>query len=139
MSTGPVGRPRLECHRMSDQAACRLAAAGMKTRGRGAEEYSVRSSTPRSAGARSAYGHAFADVASDGEVLGAALPYLEGGLRAGDLVTLSASPETVALISRALGEPARQLQLDRRIALRGARPPDALSVIGRYAEEAARR
>jgi anti-sigma regulatory factor (Ser/Thr protein kinase) len=106
---------------------------------RAAEECSVRSPVPASSDAGSVHGHAFADVASDGELLGAALPYLEDGLREDDVVALAASPETVELISRALGGRARRIRLDPQIALPANRPPDAISVIGRYAEEAAAR
>jgi anti-sigma regulatory factor (Ser/Thr protein kinase) len=104
---------------------------------RAAGDCSVRSSAPTSSEAGSAHGHAFAEVGSDSELLGAALPFLEGGLRAGDVVVLSASRETVELISRALGEPAQRLRLDSGITLRETRSPDAITVIGRYAEEAA--
>jgi anti-sigma regulatory factor (Ser/Thr protein kinase) len=86
------------------------------------------------------HGHAFADVSSDEELLAATVPYLERGLRAGDLVALSAAPETVALISAALGTPARhQVRLDAAISLRGVRPPDAMTVFSRYVAEATSR
>jgi anti-sigma regulatory factor (Ser/Thr protein kinase) len=99
----------------------------------------VRSRVPTSSGPGSVHGHVLADVASNAELLGAAVPYLEEGLRAGDTVALSASPETVRLISRAVGEPAAQIVLDPQITLGDTRPPDAITVIGRYAEEAAAR
>src|SRR4051794_19545554 len=106
---------------------------------RAARECSVRSRVPTSSGPGSVHGHVLADVASNAELLGAAVPYLEEGLRAGDTVALSASPETVRLISRAVGEPAAQIVLDPQITLGDTRPPDAITVIGRYAEEAAAR
>jgi hypothetical protein len=43
----------------------------------------------RSSGAAGpVHGHAFADVSSDEELLAATVPYLERGLRAGDLLAL---------------------------------------------------
>jgi hypothetical protein len=45
-------------------------------------------------------GHAFAVVRSDADLLDAALPFLDAGLRAGDVVVLSGSPETADLVAR---------------------------------------
>ena len=42
--------------------------------------------------------------ASQDELLAVALPFLDAGLRAGDLVALTCPPETVELICRELGE-----------------------------------
>jgi anti-sigma regulatory factor (Ser/Thr protein kinase) len=81
-------------------------------------------------------GHGAAVVADDQELLGVALPFLDAGLRAGDLVALTCPPETVALISRELGERARAVELEPRISLLGARAPDALTMARRYLERA---
>src|SRR4051794_4594877 len=48
--------------------------------------------------------HGAAVVASDAEVLAAALPFIDAGLRAGDLVALTCQPDTVAVLCEALGE-----------------------------------
>jgi anti-sigma regulatory factor (Ser/Thr protein kinase) len=89
--------------------------------------------------ALAAGGHAFAVVSSDAEFLDAALPYLEAGLRAGDVVVVAALPETAELIGRDLGAAGQALRLDPRITLPGARAPDVVAACGRYAEEAAAR
>ena len=105
-----------------------------------AGDHCVQTAAPSSSSdAGPLHGHAYAVVASDVELLDVALPYLDRGLRDGDLVALSASPETVELISRELGEPARRLRIDPAISLLAASPPDAITVIGRYADEAAGR
>jgi anti-sigma regulatory factor (Ser/Thr protein kinase) len=103
-----------------------------------AGECSVQTTVP-ALGAGPVHGHAYADISSDEEMLGAALPYLESGLQGGDVVVLAASANTVKLIAAALGESARQLRLDRGIGLGSVRAPDAIAVISRYAEEAAAR
>jgi anti-sigma regulatory factor (Ser/Thr protein kinase) len=96
----------------------------------------VPDATAADPGAPGGQGHAAAVVASDGELLSTALPFLEAGLRAGDLVALSCSPETLKLISRELGEQASSVEFDPRITLLGSRAPDALTMCGRYLERA---
>lgn len=93
---------------------------------------------PRAADAAEAvsHGHGAAVVGSESELLATALPFLDAGLRAGDLVTLSCPPETVELLSRALGERARPLESDPRMSLLGSRAPDALTMCRRYLERA---
>jgi anti-sigma regulatory factor (Ser/Thr protein kinase) len=81
--------------------------------------------------------HAAAVVASDAELLATALPFLEAGLRAGDLVALSCPPETTALICDALDEQAVLVESESRISLLGSRAPDALTMYRRYLERAA--
>jgi anti-sigma regulatory factor (Ser/Thr protein kinase) len=76
-------------------------------------------------------------LGSESELLAVALPYLEKGLTAGDLVVLTCSRETVALLSRELGAGAGAVESEPRISLLGARAPDALAVAGRYLERAA--
>ncbi|MGY1724005.1 anti-sigma factor RsbA family regulatory protein [Blastococcus sp. SYSU DS0533] len=71
--------------------------------------------------------HVAAPVGSDEELVGAALPYLEEGLRAGDLVVLSCPPETAALITAALGERAGSVEEDTRLCLLGTTVPDAVA------------
>jgi anti-sigma regulatory factor (Ser/Thr protein kinase) len=75
-------------------------------------------------------------VSTEAELLAVALPFLDAGLRAGDLVALTCPPETVALISRELGERASAVESDPRISLLGARAPDALTMCRRYLERA---
>ena len=81
-------------------------------------------------------GHAAAEIGSCAELLAVALPFLEAGLRAGDLVALACSPETTALICAELGEPAERVISDPGISLLGSRAPDALTLCRRYLERA---
>jgi anti-sigma regulatory factor (Ser/Thr protein kinase) len=85
------------------------------------------------------HGHGAAVVGTQDEMLAAALPFLEAGLRAGDLVALTCPPETVALLSKELGKKARAVESDPRISLLGARAPDALTMCRRYLERAVAR
>ena len=80
--------------------------------------------------------HGAAVVGSEEELLAAALPFLDEGLRAGDLVALTCPPETVELICRALGEQASSVESDPRMSLLGSRAPDALTMCSRYLERA---
>ncbi len=80
--------------------------------------------------------HGAAVVASEAELLAAALPFLDDGLRAGDLVTLACPPETVELIARELGDRRTTVVSDPRITLLGSRAPDALTMCSRYLERA---
>ena len=81
-------------------------------------------------------GHGAAVVGSESELLATALPFLEAGLRAGDLVALTCPPDTVALLSRELGARASAVESDPRMSLLGSRAPDALAVCGRFLERA---
>jgi anti-sigma regulatory factor (Ser/Thr protein kinase) len=80
--------------------------------------------------------HGAAVVSGEQELLDVALPFLDAGLRAGDLVALTCPPETVELISRELGERARAVESDPRMSLLGSRAPDALTMCRRYLERA---
>ncbi|MDP5184768.1 sensor histidine kinase [Blastococcus sp. BMG 814] len=71
--------------------------------------------------------HLAAPVGSDEELLAAALPYLDEGLRADDLVVLSFPPETAALVTGALGERAGTVEEDTRLCLLGTTVPDAVA------------
>ena len=82
------------------------------------------------------HGHGAAVVSTQDEMLAAALPFLDEGLRAGDLVALTCPPETVALLARELGERAHAVESDPRMSLLGARAPDALTMCRRYLERA---
>ena len=90
---------------------------------------------PRPAG-RAELAHGAAVVGSDADVLEVALPYVDAGLAAGDLVVLACRPETVALICGELGERGRAMISDPGISLLGSRAPDALTVCRRYLEQA---
>ena len=80
--------------------------------------------------------HGAAVVGSEAELLAAALPFLDEGLRAGDLVALTCPPDTVALLARELGERATAVESDPRMSLLGSRAPDALTMCRRYLERA---
>lgn len=105
-----------------------------------AGDWSPRTAAPASAttGPHEALhqGHGAAVVGSEAELLTAALPFLEAGLRAGDLVALTCPPETVDLLCRELGEQASAVVSDPRISLLGSRAPDALTMCSRYLERA---
>jgi anti-sigma regulatory factor (Ser/Thr protein kinase) len=75
-------------------------------------------------------------VGTQEELLAAALPFLDEGLRAGDLVALTCPPDTVALLSRELGEKAAAVESEPRISLLGSRAPDALTMCRRYLDRA---
>ncbi|MGY1624446.1 anti-sigma factor RsbA family regulatory protein [Geodermatophilus sp. SYSU D00965] len=81
--------------------------------------------------------HAAALVGSDDELLAAAVPFVEEGLRAGDLTVLSCGPETAALVAGALGEQFPRVETDARIALVDTRAPDALTSTRRLLDRAA--
>jgi anti-sigma regulatory factor (Ser/Thr protein kinase) len=83
------------------------------------------------------HGHAASVVGSDAELLATALPFVEAGVRAGDLVVLACPDESTALICESLGEQARLVESEPRMSLLGSRAPDALSTCGRYLERAA--
>lgn len=91
----------------------------------------------RSGHAWGGHGHAASVVDSDADLLATALPFLEAGLRAGDLVALACPEESTALICQALGEQATLVESEPRMSLLGSRPPDALTMCRRYLERAA--
>ena len=80
--------------------------------------------------------HGAAVVATEAELLAAALPFLEAGLRAGDLVALTCPEDTVALLCRELGAQSSRVESDPRMSLLGSRAPDALTMCSRYLERA---
>ncbi|HZH21409.1 MAG TPA: MEDS domain-containing protein, partial [Geodermatophilus sp.] len=80
--------------------------------------------------------HAAAVLRTDAELLAVALPFLDAGLRAGDVVALTCPPEVAALLCEELGERAAQVRSDPRLSLLGARAPDALARARRTAEQA---
>jgi anti-sigma regulatory factor (Ser/Thr protein kinase) len=82
------------------------------------------STTPPAAAVGCAHGAAV--VGSEAELLAVALPFLDEGLRAGDLLALTCPPETVDLVFRELGERAVAVESDPRMSLLGSRAPDAL-------------
>ena len=105
-----------------------------------AGDRSPRSASPVSgAAARRTAGHpthGAAVVGSEAELLATALPFLDEGLRAGDLVALTCPPETVDLICRELGGQATGVVSDPRMSLLASRAPDALTMCSRYLERA---
>ena len=80
--------------------------------------------------------HAAAVVHGEAGLLAVALPFLDAGLRAGDLVALACSPDVAALLCDELGERAEHVRSDPRLSLLGARAPDALARVLRTAERA---
>ena len=93
--------------------------------------------TAVSASPAAADAHGAAVVGSESELLAAALPFLEQGLRDGDLVALTCPPETVDLLFRALGERAAAVESEPRMSLLGSRAPDALVTCRGFLERAA--
>ena len=83
------------------------------------------------------HGHAASVIGSDAELLATALPFLEAGLRTGDLVALACPDDTTALICEALGEQAVRVESEPRMSLLGSRAPDALTMCSRFLERAA--
>ena len=90
----------------------------------------------RAAGSSHVPRHGAAVIGSDAELLAVALPFLDGGLRAGDLTVLTCPPDIVAAVTDALGERATVVESEPRMSLLGARAPDALSTCGRYLQRA---
>jgi anti-sigma regulatory factor (Ser/Thr protein kinase) len=82
------------------------------------------------------HAHGAAVVSAQDELLAAALPFLDAGLQAGDLVALSCPPETVELLTNELGERAAAVESEPRMSLLGSRAPDALTMCRRYLERA---
>jgi len=84
-----------------------------------------------------AFRHAAAVVGTEGQLLDVALPFVEEGLRAGDLVALSTSPQTAKALSSELGAAAEHVQIDAGLSMIGARAPDVIRQARRYALRAA--
>jgi anti-sigma regulatory factor (Ser/Thr protein kinase) len=98
---------------------------------------SAPAAAPRAAGADPpALRHGAAVIGSDAELLAVALPFLDDGLRAGDLIALSCPPETVELICEALGERRTAVLNEPGMSLLGARAPDVLGMSRRYLDRA---
>jgi anti-sigma regulatory factor (Ser/Thr protein kinase) len=64
---------------------------------------------------------------SDEELIAAALPFLDAGLSAGDLVALSCPPDRAELLRRELGAGASRLVDEPRVSMLDIRPPDVLT------------
>jgi anti-sigma regulatory factor (Ser/Thr protein kinase) len=73
--------------------------------------------------------HAAVVVDSQEELLAAAVPFLDAGLSAGDLVVLTCAPERAEVVRRELGDRAAALQTDPRVSLLDTRAPDALVAV----------
>jgi anti-sigma regulatory factor (Ser/Thr protein kinase) len=80
--------------------------------------------------------HAAAVVASDDDILAAALPFLEAGLAAGDTTVLACPPETAEVIRGGLGLRAAAVENHPRICLLDTRAPDALTLTRRVIDHA---
>ena len=73
--------------------------------------------------------HAALVVDSQEELLAAAVPFLEAGLSAGELVVLTCPPDRAEVVRRELGERAGDVQADPRVSLLDTRAPDAVVAI----------
>lgn len=91
---------------------------------------------PRPVDATALQAHGASVVRSDAELLATALPFIEAGLRAGDLVAIACPAESTALICEALGEQATSVQPEPRLTLLGSRAPDALATCRHYIDRA---
>src|SRR5690348_14038892 len=80
--------------------------------------------------------HGAAVVGTQEELLAIALPYLEEGLRGGELTVLTCPPDTVDLLRRELGATASTVVDDSTLSLIGARPPDVFTHVRQYSERA---
>jgi anti-sigma regulatory factor (Ser/Thr protein kinase) len=81
--------------------------------------------------------HGAAVVDDPRALLEVAIPFLEEGLRAGDLVAMACPPETATLVCDELGEAGVAVENDPGLTLLGARAPDAIGRGRRYAARAA--
>lgn len=78
--------------------------------------------------AAAGHGHAAVLYADTATLLAATTPFLEDGLRAGDLVVLACPPEVAETVTEPLGERARGVEREPRICLLDTRAPDAFGV-----------
>jgi anti-sigma regulatory factor (Ser/Thr protein kinase) len=76
-------------------------------------------------------------VGSEAEALAVAVPFVDAGLTAGDLVVLSCPPQRGATLRRELGARAADVHSDSRVSLVDTRAPDALVALRRLLERAA--
>jgi anti-sigma regulatory factor (Ser/Thr protein kinase) len=87
--------------------------------------------------------HAALVVDTQDQLLATAVPFLDAGLTAGDLVVLTCPPERAEVVRRALGERAGAVQADPRVSLLDTRAPDAVvalrSLLARAADDGGRR
>ncbi|WP_299958676.1 sensor histidine kinase [uncultured Modestobacter sp.] len=77
-------------------------------------------------------------VRSTDELLAVAVPYLEDGLRAGDLAVVSCDPQTTDLLRAELRGAGDALVSDPRVSMRGVRAPDAFGATRTLLEQAGR-
>ena len=85
-----------------------------------------------------AHAHAAIVVDSQEELLAAAVPFLDAGLSAGDLVVLTCRPERAEVVRRELGGRAAHVRTDPRVSLLHTRAPDAFVGIRSLLTRAAR-
>lgn len=100
--------------------------------GAGSTAPSARGWTAAAAG----HGHAAVLYDDTRTLLSATTPFLEDGLRAGDLVVLACPPEVAATVTEPLGERARSVEHEPRICLLDTRAPDAFGVTREVLERA---
>jgi anti-sigma regulatory factor (Ser/Thr protein kinase) len=105
---------------------------------RTAEDGAARATSPARgwAGAAAGHGHAAVLYDSADALLAATTPFLEDGLRAGDLVVLACPPELAAEVTAPLGEQVGEIENHPRICLLGTRAPDAFGATRRLLQRA---
>jgi anti-sigma regulatory factor (Ser/Thr protein kinase) len=103
-----------------------------------AEDGAVRSAPSARGWAAAAAGHGHAAVLYDAPetLLAATTPFLEDGLRAGDLLVLACPPDLARQITDPLGERARDVEHEPRICLLGTRAADAFVATRRVLQRA---
>jgi anti-sigma regulatory factor (Ser/Thr protein kinase) len=89
------------------------------------------------AGATTGQAHAAVLFDSTDTLRAATTPFLEEGLRQGDLVVLACSPELAEVVTRPLGVRAASIESDSRICLQDTRVPDAFIAVRRAMQRAA--
>jgi anti-sigma regulatory factor (Ser/Thr protein kinase) len=89
------------------------------------------------AGGDQGFQHAAALARSADHLIALAVPFVQEGLRAGDLTVLACAPATAARIGAVLGERASGLVSDSRLGLMGTRAPDALGELRSLVRRAA--
>ncbi|MGY1741508.1 MULTISPECIES: anti-sigma factor RsbA family regulatory protein [unclassified Blastococcus] len=87
--------------------------------------------------AAAGHGHAAVVHRDPDAMLAATTPFLEDGLRAGDLLLLACPPDLARQVAEPLGERAAGIETDTRICLLGTRPPDAFAITRKVLQRAA--
>jgi anti-sigma regulatory factor (Ser/Thr protein kinase) len=89
------------------------------------------------AGAAAGLGHAAVLYDSPDALVAATTPFVEEGLRQGDLVVLACAPELAEAVTAPFGVRAAAIESDSRICLQDTRVPDAFVAVRRAVQRAA--